>query len=128
MPTPEQVERAIQAMRKLNANYVYFFEHNDSSDWIEPLRARDFFKHPPAPVDHPDGMRSFPIWPESQYLARMADHAPDLVAQILLALPASDNVFVHDDIVQAALKLSGQLARQVSVRERKCIRTQKQVF
>ncbi len=128
MPSPEQVERAIAAMRKLHANYVYFFEHNTSPDWIEPLRKRGFFQHPPAPVDHPDGMRSFPTWPETQYLVRMAEQAPDQVAEILLDLPASENIFVHDDIVQAALKLPAALARRLSVRERKWIRSQKQVF
>lgn len=128
MPTPEQVERALEAMRKLTANYVYFFQHVDSADWIEPLRAHDFFKDPPAPEDTPDGMRSFPQWPESQYLVRVADQAPDLVAKTLLALPNSDNIFVHDDVVQAALKLSGSLARQISERERKWVGTQKQLF
>jgi hypothetical protein len=128
MPTPEQVDQAMAAMKKLGANYIYFFEKNDSPDWIEPLAAKGFFKHPEPPIDRDDGMRSFPVWPESQYLARMASKAPEQVTQTLLAMPTTPNIFIHGDIVDAARAMPGAQASQLSASERKWMRTQGQLF
>lgn len=127
MPTPEQVERAIVEMRKIYANYEYFFEKNDSPDWIEPLWQRGFFKDPPPPKDQ-DGYRSFTLWPESQYLVRMVDKSPDLVARVLSALPTTENIYVHADVVEAALALPAPLARPLAESERKWIQTQSQLL
>ena len=128
MPTPEKVDQAIDAMQKLAANYIYFFERNDSPDWIEPLAAKGFFKQPEPPVDHDDGMRSFPVWPESQYLARMAPKAPELVTTTFLSIPVTQNIFIHGDIVDAACALPGAQAAQLSAAERKWIRSQGGLF
>jgi len=128
MPTPERVEQAIAEIHKRHANYVYFFERNQSPDWIEPLAAKGFFKHPIAPEDHGDGSRSFPIWPESQYLVRMAPKAPELVTNTLLGVPYTENVFIHGDIVAAALALPGPQAAALSAAERKWIRSQRQLL
>jgi len=126
--TDELVEQAIAAMQRLAANYIYFFEKNESPDWIEPLAAKGFFRHPEPPVDREDGMRSYTVWPESQYLARMAPKAPELVTETLLALPATQNVFVHGDIVEAACALPGPQAARLSAAERKWIRSQGQLL
>lgn len=128
MPTPEQIDRAIAEMKKLYANYEYFFQKNDSPEWVEPLWERDFFKNPPKPVDDEKGYRSFPLWPESHYLVRMAPKSPDLVAKILKALPATENIYVHSDVVEAALALPGPLAAELAERERKWIRSQSQLL
>jgi hypothetical protein len=128
MPTPEQVDQAIDAMQKLAANYIYFFEKNNSPDWIEPLAAKGFFKHPEPPVDRDDGMRSFPVWPESQYLARMARKAPELVTTTLLSMPVTQNIFIHGDVVDAACAMPGAQAAQLSAAERKWILSQGGLF
>jgi hypothetical protein len=128
MPSPEQVERAVAAMGRLGANYAYFFEQNQDPAWIEPLAARDFFKHPEPPLDRDDGMRSFPVWPESQYLARMAAHAPELVTKTFLSVPTTENVFIHGDVIDAACAMPGTQAAQLSFAERKWIRTQGQLY
>ena len=127
MPTSEQVERAITEMRKLFANYEYFFEHNSSPDWLQPLWDKGFFSDPPKPKDE-NGYRSFPLWPESQYLVRMASKAPDLVGAILRKLPPTENIYVHADVVQAAIALPGPIAAELSVPERKWIQSQGRVL
>jgi hypothetical protein len=45
------------------------------------------------------------MWPESRYLARMAavPEAQETVLRIALAIPASENSRVHDDIADIAL-------------------------
>jgi len=127
MPTEKQVEEAVATMQKLKANYVYFFEKNNSPDWIEPLRARGYFRHPPIPEKVDDLVR-FPLWSESQYLARVAPKAPDLVATVLLELPATENIYVHADVIQAALALPGSRAAQLGRREQKWVQSQRQLL
>src|SRR5260370_21215675 len=127
-PTPDRVDEDIARMNKLHGNYQYFFERLQSTDWIEPLAEREFFKHPYPPKIHDDGSLSFPIWPESQYLARMAKRAPALVGATLLAMPYTDNVFIHGDIVEASLAMPGQDAAKLSASERKWVASQRQLF
>jgi hypothetical protein len=127
MPTPEQIERAIAEMKKLYANYEYFFEQNESPDWIQPLSEKGFFTDPPKPKDE-NGYRSFPLWPESQYLVRMAGKAPDLVGAILKKLPATENIYVHADLVQAAIALPGPTAVELSAAEAKWIQSHGQLL
>jgi hypothetical protein len=126
MPTSEQVDRTIELL-KLYANYEYFFKRNESPDWIQPLSDKGFFTDPPKPKDE-NGYRSFPIWPESQYLARMAAKAPELVGAILKKLPATENIYVHVDVVQAAIALPGPTAAELSSTERKWIQSQAQLL
>jgi hypothetical protein len=86
------------------ANYDYFFNQLDDAQWIAPLQKAGFFKIPPPPVKE-DGYISFPGWPESQYLLRMADRAPVEVMEITRDIPDSDNPWVSEDIANIALTL-----------------------
>jgi hypothetical protein len=124
MPTKEQVQLAVATIHKLKVNYTYFFANNKSPDWIEPLLAHGYFQHPPAPERVGD-LVQYPLWPESQYLVRMAPKAPDLVESLLAGLPATENIYVHADIVDAARAMSGPLAATLAKGERKWIRSQK---
>jgi hypothetical protein len=88
------------------AQYQYFFDNLSSPAWLEPLTERGFFKNPPAPVR--DGQYiSFSIWPESRYLVRMAriPEAQETVLRIALAIPATENSRVHDDLADIALSV-----------------------
>ncbi len=107
-----------------DVHYRHFFEHLQSPAWIQPLRSAGFFNDPPAPIDHPGNRVSFPWWPESDYLARVAEQAPKLVAEILQALPAAPNPLVHYDVVTAALALPLEHASAIARREAQWIRTQ----
>src|SRR5437867_13140071 len=116
MPTPEQVHLAVETMKKLKVNHQYFFEKNPPVEWIEPLREAGYFKRPPLPEDR-EGMRWFPRWPDSEYLARIAPKAPDLVFDVLRALPSTDNIYVHGDLVTAAKQLNAEQAAQLALKE-----------
>ena len=83
-----------------------FFDNLNSPAWLEPLHKHGFFRNPPAP--NPEGQYiSFPFWPESRYLVRMArlPEAQDTVLRIALAIPATENSRVHDDLADIALAL-----------------------
>lgn len=108
---PAAVEEAIETVRKSRANYEYFFQRLNSPSWIEPLREKGFFRDPPAPKRVGDKI-SFHFWPESKYLVRMSSHleAQPLILDILQSLPETENVRVHEDIVDIALNLPAAMA------------------
>lgn len=106
MPRPEAVDRALRAIEKGYAEYAYFFEQLKSPDWLRPLEERGRFRFPPPPIREGQYIR-FPEWPESRYLVRMAriPEARDAVLRIALAIPATENSRVHDDLADIALAL-----------------------
>jgi hypothetical protein len=114
MPRPETVDKALTEIGKSAANYRYFFEKLNSPTWLGPLAERGRFRTPPAKVEV-DGRAIFPGWPESQYLARMAriPEAQDQVLQIVLSVPATENIRVHADLLEVALALPPAHAAQL---------------
>ena len=72
MPRPETVDKAIQEIGKSTANYRYFFDKLNSTAWLDRLATKGRFRSPPQKIELEDGRVSFPSWPESRYLARMA--------------------------------------------------------
>jgi hypothetical protein len=112
-PTPEQVSRAIGLFGQVE-QYRYFFDRLQNPLWIAPLKQRGYFRMPPPPEhDESRGTIAFPPWPETQYLARMAPLAPEVVAQILSEVPVTENLRVHEDLIEAALGLPPALAAPI---------------
>ncbi len=111
MVSPELVKRAIEAISKGPTPYEYFFDRLNSPDWLVPLKGAGFFSTPPPPRREGKYI-SFPAWPESRYLARMAGlpEVQETVTQIALAIPETDNVRVHEDLVDVALALPAETA------------------
>lgn len=95
----------------------YFFRNLQSPKWLEPLHKNGFFKIVPDP--HPEvesGNIRFPPWPVSSYLLSMAATEPDLVTQIAIEVPATENIRVHETLTDIALALpSDQAAKLVPV-------------
>jgi len=127
MPSPEVVERALVEMRKRAANYVYFFDHLKSPSWIEPLREKGFFASPPEPKREGDYI-SFPTWPESRYLARMAALEPQLVLDVMLKVSETKNVRVHEDFADAACAMPPELAAKWAKREIRWVKNQQYLY
>jgi len=111
MPSPEIIERALQAIKR-PADYDYFFGRLTSPDWISPLRLKGFFRSPPA-IEREGNIVRIPFWPESQYLARMAGQAPELVMDVILGMPETENTRVHEDIVDAALGMPAEVSQEI---------------
>lgn len=114
MPSEADVQRALELLSQ-SANYQYFFDKLNSPDWISPLAYRGFFKHPPPPIREGTTIR-FPFWVESSYLARMAAEDPDLVVEIIRAIPETENTRVHEDIIDAACRMPARLAATLTER------------
>lgn len=109
-PTP--VRQDIDLLRdKIPQNYItmgYFFNNLKNPRWLRPLRDTGFFKRPPEIVlNDTDGTIHSHVWPESNYLSRMAEYDPDEVADIFINdVPYVENVWILGDLAEAALKMS----------------------
>jgi hypothetical protein len=107
-PTDNQVNAAVALL--CSPNYrAYFFQRLENPNWIIPLRDRGFFGDPQATEGVEGGGVRHPPWPASQYLTRMADVAPNEVADILVRIE-TDNSSVLTDIVDAAIKMPADIA------------------
>lgn len=97
-PTP--VRQDIDLLRdKIPQNYItmgYFFNNLKNPGWLRPLRDTGFFKRPPEIVlNDTDGTIHSHVWPESNYLSRMAEYDPDEVADIFINdVPYVENVWI----------------------------------
>jgi hypothetical protein len=121
---PDTADRArfLELLRKNTANYTYFFEHADDPGWLPLLVEAGFFRSPPPP-ERDEGWVRFPAWPESRYLIRIADQAPEEVVSIARGVPTTDNVRVHEDLMTIASHLPPPMAAQLARKEAKWLRT-----
>lgn len=118
-PTEDDFKRLANEVPSNAVTRGYFFDHLDKPEWLEPLWRKGFFRHPPGPVrDEEQGTIRFPPWPEARYLARMAQHEPELVTEIIQEMDDTDNANVLGDLVDAMLampaKLSAPLIKKVA--------------
>ncbi len=112
-PTPEQVTKAVALLGRPGQRR-YFFDRLENPLWINPLKKKKFFDFPPSVMKDEAGKpSSFPQWPESRYLSRMATKAPDAVLEVILQIPETDNVSVHEDFIDAALAMPAYLAEKL---------------
>lgn len=111
-PTPQQLDKAIAKLIHPQQR-IYFFNHLQNPEWIEPLKNKGYFQNPPQIIENTSqGTVRFPMWPESRYLAQMAKHKPREVLKIALQIK-SNNPCVHEDFVDAALQMPSQEAGQL---------------
>lgn len=101
----------------------YFFSRLNDPRWLPLLKAEGAFNRPPEPIQGYDGERSFtsfPTWPLSKYLVRMAAiesvEVSEQIADILVGIKTT-NFIIHLDIVDAACVLPIDLAERVAKNE-----------
>jgi hypothetical protein len=112
-PTPEIVDRATSLLLD-GQQHAHFFENLQNHEWLEPLQEKGFFNSPPKPVqDESRTSITFPPWPELGYLARMAKFAPAIVSDIVSKIPETDNIRVHDGLIDVAIALPPDLAAKI---------------
>ena len=127
MVSPEVVAKALATIGSSPANREYFFANLSSADWLEPLRAAGRFKAPVKALRDGRGI-SFVPWPESGYLVRMAAEKPELVREIILESEETDNERVHQDFVEAAVRMPASAAAAVAEFEARWIRKQPYLY
>lgn len=109
------IERALQIAGRNPESFVYFFERLASPDWIEALDERGLFGDPPD-LETTDGYVRAPVWPPSQFLARVAAQAPNQVLAIALEIE-TDNERIHEDLTNAALAMPAARAVEWATQE-----------
>lgn len=117
MLKPETIARALKEIAKGEAQRKYFFERAQSPEWLVPLAEGGYFQEPPPPIA--DGQYvSFPIWEQTQYLARMAKipEAQTVVLDIADRIPETENVRVHEDLLDVALAVPADVATRFVAR------------
>ncbi len=101
---------------------LYFFNRLQNPQWIAPMKEEGFFEHPPIEEIDDEGRVSFPAWPTSHYLARMARHPdPTVQATVLDAMrdiPSTTNPAVLQDFAEVAVSLPTELAKELVPRAR----------
>ena len=117
------IKDKLNEIREHRADYYFFFSKLNSVNWLQPLNDDGYFRLPPSASREGD-KTIFPFWPESQYLGRVVSEAPEQVFKILMSMPETDNVRVHEDLVEIATKLPGELAAKWTDKELKWINEQ----
>lgn len=112
-PTPELINRALSRIGHWQHRRV-FFERLENPRWVEALEARGSFRAPSKASSDPSDETWWPRWPEGEYLVRMAPLVPDAVARIMLRESSSENFFVHEVVLRAALMLPTRAAEQLA--------------
>lgn len=125
-PTPDQVTRVIALLAHPQQRY-YFFNRLENPEWILEFKERDWFKYPPSVTQNENSAISFPNWPESRYLARMATHRPEEVLSIALDIE-TDNPSVHTDFIVAALSMPPDVAIKLRPKVEKWIKNSSYLF
>ncbi len=90
-PTSEEMNHALDLVRRSGANYTFFFKNAQQPLWISVLKERDFFDRPRAGEADNDGQIWYRLWQPLLFLQRVANSAPDQVVEILVDLPKTDN-------------------------------------
>lgn len=117
----EDKQKALDLIRANPANHQRFFGKLQDASWLGELRDAEFFSQPPAREEEEDWVR-FPAWAESEYLVRVVGQAPELVAEIAAAIPATNNVRVHADVLRVAVQVPGPQAAQLAAKETEFLR------
>ncbi len=116
-PSVENLER-FSALVKDPTLYLYAFNKLNNPEWIKKLWDKGFFANPPGPqIDETSNLISFPPWPESQLLSRMARFEPEIVLDVALQVPSTSNISVHLDLLRAALEMPPKLSAKWAERE-----------
>ena len=114
-PTEEQLQKLESLMTGWQLyNHVF---RNAGPQWLPLLKNGQFFKNLHLPK-HSGKYVRFPSWPESQYLARMANELPKDVCEIIseCSIPEDKNQRnprVFEDFVDAGIKMPCEYALQL---------------
>ncbi len=128
-PSADDVKQLRNHVPNNQVTLSYFFDRLPSPAWLEPLQTEGFFRHPPElDRDYEKGTIGFPFWPESRCLARMAARAPKMVLEIIVQIPDTDNVRVHEDLADAALAMPAEMAAEWAKKEAKWVEKQESLF
>lgn len=112
MISNELIQKVHKEISNSSTAYTFFFNNLNSADWLKPLSDAGYFKNPTPLIREGNFVQAL-YWPESQYLVRVADKAPDEVLEIIKDnLQDVDNERIMDDV--AKILLAVDVSKSVS--------------
>jgi hypothetical protein len=125
---PEHVEYTADLEQNLNNLQIqrYFFTQLQSPQWIEPLFRAGAFNTVLEPVKDANSI-AFPFWAPADYLMRMATLSPELVTEVALSIPSTQNLRIHDSLATAMISVPAKLASTWASKEARWLSIQQNV-
>ena len=123
-PLKEDVKYFIEKVPYNDVTHRYFLFKLSFPGWIDPLRKKHVFTHPPD-SGH---------WPESEYLVRMAKdhfsnaHHIQAVYNAATSIPDTPNEWIHSDLVECAIVMPPKLAAPLANKEIAWIKTRDRLY
>ena len=117
-PDNDDLRKLEFLMSKNTQSHNYFFS-NAKSNWLQILVVDGkYFKEIP-PVIKNENSYSFPFWPESYYLERIASEKPELVEKVISQIPTPKNDLEKNstilrNFVSAAINMPPQIGKLVA--------------
>lgn len=100
-PTEEEVLAVKLRLNRLQLRRA-FYSKLENPHWVSALAREGVFKDPPETKVMPDGLVQSEMWPEIDYLVRMAPLASRDVADAVLPIVTSSNQWVRRGVMEAA--------------------------
>ncbi|MDE2987099.1 MAG: hypothetical protein OXT70_03480 [Chloroflexota bacterium] len=117
-PTDEQISQ-VSRLTVRSEEERYFFANLENPRWIDALHRQGALK-PPAPVLLDEGAVSYPRWPFSAYLVRVAANHPnhEQVLAVIEEFADTENPNIRVDLMRALARLDpciiGKMLPQVA--------------
>lgn len=108
------VRRVLALIGPRELAYRHFFGSLGDIEWLGHLYDAGYLVQPPEPLVSTDSVR-FPQWVESACLLRLARRdaaTADTVAEFALKIPATDNIYVNNHVLEIAALCSPSLGVQ----------------
>jgi hypothetical protein len=133
VPTKKDAKKLRLNVPNNSATYGYFFHRLNNPAWLPLLHSQKFFVRPHQPIyERRDNgyLISYPPWPQSRYLARIAASSDvanqELVVKIALLIQ-TENISIHEDLLDVAKALPAVMAAAVAKHESTWIAEQTQL-
>ncbi|MCK5384616.1 MAG: hypothetical protein KAJ29_03505, partial [Alphaproteobacteria bacterium] len=105
----------------------HFFKSAEDPDWLELLEKNSIFYEPTDIIEHEEGSISFPYWPATDFLKKLAankllpEEKITLIEDIIGKIPECDNPSVNRQIIEVLLELPAQNSSNLVSRIKKII-------
>ncbi len=110
-PSEDDIKRLTDLL-KHPTHVNYFFSRLSSPEWLSGLKEKGFFSKPFQGIRIGDYI-TFPVWPLSGYLTKVAGEKPKEVMNVIKNMQDTDNHRVLLDLIDCALQMPSFIAKEI---------------
>lgn len=111
-PQKEQIEEVLSALQNESLRRYFFYELNNPA-WVVPLKDKGVLVSPPEPIKLEKGLVRYPSWEAGEYLARVSQHCPKEVVEIISDLSDRENISAQTNLVDAAVNIPATYSAKI---------------